>query len=290
MKASTPRAAGHGLLERLLRQVAGEEIAEAARGDLEEESAAFRRRYGSLAARFWIALQVVRLILRLIPRSIPASGRWFTEVTMDGWTSRRRRMVAILGAVAALPAAVIVVSGLVYIFGGNPAAEQALDSTLFDPQGFVYRVLLHPVTVLGGLAVALALNLIPLLRIRLDRQPGNLTGTLAVRLRSAHLAVAALALGLFAVILAYAFTENFSVVPRPPAASKVSTAVAVGAGWTAIRPAGQEWLVHRIPAAEMFSIPALCRGVVGPLSLEAQSDLGRLSSLVLDCPLQSSSS
>ena len=289
MKASTPRAGGHGLLERLLRQVAGEEIAEAARGDLEEESAALRRRYGSLAARFWIALQVLRLILQLIPGSIPALGRWFTEVTMDAWTGRRRRLVAIVGALAALPAAVLVVSGLMYSLSGSRAVEQALDSTLFDPQGFVYRVLLHPVTVLGGLALALALNLIPLLRIRLDRQPGNLTGTLAVRLRSAHLAISAVGLALLAVLLVYGFTENFAVVPRPPAVSKAPAAAAVGVGWTAIRRVGQEWIVHRIPAREMFSIPVLCRGVENPLSLEAQSDLGRLSSLVLDCPLQSSS-
>jgi len=238
-----PRNVGrgpHSLLERLLRRMAGDEIAEAAWGDLEEESPALRQRYGRLAARFWISLQIVRLILQLIPRSIPASGRWFTEVTMDGWTSRRRRMVAILGAAAALPAAVIVVSGLVYIFGGNPAAEQTLDSTLFDPEGFAYRVLLHPVIVLGGLALALALNLLPLLRVQLDRQPGNLAGTLAVRLRSTHLAISAVGLGLLAVLLVYGFTENFAVVPRPPAVSTAPAAPAVGAGWTAIRPTGGE--------------------------------------------------
>jgi hypothetical protein len=229
-----------------LSRLAGEQIAEAAWGDLEEEAAVIHQRHGRLASRIWIWLQGVRLICGWIPRDPRFAARWVREVAMDGWTDGRRRLVAILGALAALPAAVLVVSGLMYTLSGSRAVEQALDSTLFDPQGFVYRVLLHPVTVLGGLALALALNLLPLLRIHIDRQPGNLTGTLAVRLRAAHLAVSGVGLTLLALILAYAFTENFAVVPRPPAASEASAAVAVGAGWTAIRPAGEEWVVRPV--------------------------------------------
>jgi hypothetical protein len=291
VKPTTPKAGWPSLLERLLRRVAGEAIAEAARGDLEEESAALRLRYGTLAARLWIALQVVRLILQMMPHSLPPWEGWFREVTMDTWTSRRRRFVAIVGALAALPAAVLVVGGLFYSLSASRAVEQALDSTIFDTQSVVYRALLHPVTVLGGLALALGLNLIPLLRIRLDRQPGNLTGTLAVRLRSSHLAVAAFALGLCAVILAYAFTENFAVVPRPPAASKVSAAVAVGAGWTAVRRANGDWMVREVGASPAdlyleipepdFGRPLSCRA----WSVDLPQESGATSNLTLalDC-------
>lgn len=291
MKPMTPRAGGRGPLERLLLQVAGEEIAEAARGDLEEESTALRLRYGNLAARLWIALQVVRLIVQLMPLSVPPWERWFREVTMDTWTGRRRRLVVIVGTLAALPAAVLVVGGLLYSLSGSRAVAQALDSTLFDTQGLVYRVLLHPVTVLGGLALALSLNLVPLLRFRFDRQPGNLTGTLAVRLRSSHLAVAAFALGLFAVILAYAFTENFAVVPRPPASSKVSAAVAVGVGWTAVRPANGDWLVRQVGASPAdlyleipepgFGTPSSCRA--WRVELPPESGTTSNLTLALDC-------
>jgi hypothetical protein len=293
-----------GRLERILSRLAGEQIAEAAWGDLEEEAAVVLQRHGWLVSRIWIWLEGVRLILGWIPRDPRIAARRVREVAMDGWTVGRRRLVAILGALVALPAAVLVVSGLMYTLSGSRAVEQTLDSTLFDPQGFVYRVLLHPVTVLGGLALALALNLLPLLRIHIDRQPGNLTGTLAVRLRAAHLAVSGVGLTLLALILAYAFTENFAVVPRPPAASEAAAAterltivpplsqagpaaVAVGAGWTAVRRAGEEWVVNRIPTEEMLSIPLLCPGLVSPPRLEVRSPSGSLLTFVLDCPLQS---
>jgi hypothetical protein len=237
-----------GLLERWLTQAAGPEIAEAAWGDLEEEAAPLRRRYGRIVARGWIAWHCARMILQLTAQRF-APSRGIGEVAMDGWTDRRRRLAAVLGAVAALPGALLVVSGLLYMFSGDPAVGRALDATLFDREGLVYRLLLHPAIVLGGLALAVGLNLLPLLRFQVDRQPGTLAGTLAVRLRSAHLAVAALALGLFAVILAYAFTENFAVIPRPPAESKATAAVAVGAGWTAVRQPGADWVVRQVGAA-----------------------------------------
>ena len=280
-----------GRLERILSRLAGEQIAEAAWGDLEEEAAVIRQRHGRLVSRIWIWLEGVRLILGWIPRDPRIAARRVREVAMDGWTDGRRRLVAILGALVALPAAVLVVSGLMYTLSGSRAVEQALDSTLFDPQGFVYRVLLHPVTVLGGLALALALNLLPLLRIHIDRQPGNLTGTLAVRLRAAHLAVSGVGLTLLALILAYAFIENFAVVPRPPAASEVSAAVAAGAGWTAIRPAGGEWIVNQVAgmpqtlsvSPERLMMPGSCRSWDLQLGPELSQDMARAVELVPDC-------
>ena len=280
-----------GRLERILSRMAGEQIAEAAWGDLEEEAAVIRQRHGRLVSRIWIWLEGVRLILGWIPRDPRIAARRVREVAMDGWTDGRRRLVAILGALVALPAAVLVVSGLMYTLSGSRAVEQALDSTLFDPQGFVYRVLLHPVTVLGGLALALALNLLPLLRIHIDRQPGNLTGTLAVRLRAAHLAVSGVGLTLLALILAYAFIENFAVVPRPPAAAKVEAAVAVGAGWTGVRPADGEWIVHEIAGVPLalsaspsrFMMFESCRSWSLQVGPELSSDTTRTRELVPNC-------
>ena len=291
MTPAQPGRRRRGRLERLLSRVTDEGIAEAEWGDLEEEAAVIRQRHGRLVSRMWIWLQGIRLILGWIPRDPRFAARWVREVAMEGWTDGGRRLVAVLGALAAIPAAVLVVSGLLYSLSGSRAVEQALDSTLFEPQGLVYRVLLHPVTVLGGLALALTLNLIPLLRIRLDRQSGNLIGTLAVRLRAAHLAVSAVGLTLLALILAYAFTENFAVVPRPPAAAKVEAAVAVGAGWTGVRPADGEWIVHEIAGVPLalsaspsrFMMFESCRSWSLQVGPELSSDTTRTRELVPNC-------
>jgi len=120
---------------------------------------------------------------------------------------------AAIGLIACLPAAVLVVGGLLQSDWSAPAVRSALERTLFNPDLVGFRVLIHPATILSGLLLAAGLNLIPLLRIGLERRPGTLVGTLALRIRSAHLGVAVVALGLLGVILGYGFTENFKVVP-----------------------------------------------------------------------------
>ena len=178
---------------------------------------------------------------------------------MDSWTDRRRRLVALVGVLAALPAALLVASGVLYSLSAGGATAQALDATLYDPEGFVFRVVLHPAVILGGLVAAVSLNLIPLLRLRFETRAGTVSATIGLRLRLRHLVIAAAGLGLFALILGYAFTENFDVVPGEPArtaAPAVPAASAVGAGWTAVRRTGGEWNVRRIDGDEA--------GVVAP--------------------------
>ena len=151
------------------------------------------------------------------------------------------------------------VGGLLTTLSENEALLRVLDTTLFDLDGFFYQVVLHPVTVLGGLALALALNLIPLLRIDVEGGAETARATIALRLRHTHLAIAAGGLALLALILGYSFTENFDVVPREPARSAAPAApaaVAVGAGWTAVRRSDGEWNVRRIDGDEA--------GVVAP--------------------------
>ena len=153
-----------------------------------------------------------------------------------------------VGVLAALPAALLVGSGVLYSLSAGGATAQALDATLYDPQGFVFRVVLHPAVILGGLVAAVSLNLIPLLRLRFETHAGTVSATIGLRLRLRHLVIAAAGLGLFGMILAYAFTENFEVVARAPAETSSPASVAVGAGWTAVRRTGGEWSIRRIVA------------------------------------------
>jgi hypothetical protein len=229
-----------GFTERALRRVVGRELAESAWGDLEEEGQAVADRYGRVAGRLWISLQGLGLIAGLADRSWFSSERWLGEGMMDDWSDGRRRWVAVIGALAALPAALLVGSGLIYSFSGGGAAAQALDSTLYDPQGFVFRVVLHPAVVLGGLLAAVAVNLIPLLRLSFETHAGTVSATLGLRLRPRHLVIAAAGLGLLAMLLVYSITENFAVVAKEgtPTSLVAPATTAIGAGGTGSRPQG----------------------------------------------------
>ena len=270
-----------GLIERTLRRLAGDEVAESAWGDLEEEAGAMSGRYGRTAARLWISLQGLRLILGWVDRNVFSPGRRFGEVIMDRWSSRHRRLAALVGLVAVLPAAALVVGGLLTTLSENEALVRVLETTLFDLDGFFYRVVLHPVTVLGGLALALALNLIPLLRIDVEGSADTARASIALRLRRTHLAIAGGGLALLVLILGYSFTENFDVVPREPAqgaAPAVPAASAVVGGWTAVRRTGGQWDMRPIiewnASAHVAFVESCRRGGGFILESQTSSDQG----------------
>ena len=75
MKQDGP-GARRGFIERTLRHLAGDDFAESAWGDLEEEAEALSRRYGRAAARLWISLQGLHLILGLVDRNVFSPERW----------------------------------------------------------------------------------------------------------------------------------------------------------------------------------------------------------------------
>jgi len=203
-----------GRAEQLLAGLVGAELGEAIIGDLQELRPTVEAHWGKGGSWLWLALEVVRGAAVLTAQRLsPASGRRKENRSMDNWKETVRRAAAAIGLIACLPAAVLVVGGLLQSDWSAPAVRSALERTVFNPDLVGFRVLIHPATILSGLLLAAGLNLIPLLRIGLERRPGTLVGTLALRIRSAHLGVAVVALGLLGVILGYGFTENFRVVP-----------------------------------------------------------------------------
>jgi hypothetical protein len=100
-------------------------------------------------------------------------------------------ITAVLGFVLLLPALVLVLSG---ILGLEPAGA-----------------LVHPVLVMGGLLLALAVNAILLFRVRFGQEEGALIGTVSLRLRGTALNLTALSLSclLLASVTAYLLVENF---------------------------------------------------------------------------------
>ncbi len=92
-------------------------------------------------------------------------------------------------------------------------------------------------SILGGLAAAVSLNLIPLLRLRFETRAGTVSATIGLRLRLRHLVIAAAGLGLLAMLLVYSITENFAVVAKEgtPASLVAPATTAIGAGGTGWR-------------------------------------------------------
>jgi hypothetical protein len=88
-----------------------------------------------------------------------------------------------------------------------------MDRTVFNPDLVGFRLLIHPVLVLGGLLLAAGLNLLPLLRLGLERRSGAWVGSVVLRVRVVHLAVSGGAIALLAFLLGYGFVENYRIVP-----------------------------------------------------------------------------
>jgi hypothetical protein len=106
-----------------------------------------------------------------------------------------------LGLLLSLPALALVAAGVL---------QSATGREFLRPP----EVLLHPALILGGLVAALALNALPTLRLTREASADGMTFRLEVRRRTANLVVLALAAGLLAAVLLYAFGENFSFTPH----------------------------------------------------------------------------
>ncbi|HLF37555.1 MAG TPA: hypothetical protein VI520_06445 [Anaerolineales bacterium] len=198
----------------MLARLVGAELAEAILGDLQELRPTIEARWGKVVSWVWLSLEIARGAAVLTAQRLRAPRRREKEKrSMDNWNVKARRVAVVIGIVASLPAAVLVVGGLLQSDWGTPALQSTLERTLFNRDLVGFRILIHPATVFSGLLLAAGSNLLPLLRLKLERRPGTLVGMLSLRIRAAHLVVALFAVGLLGVILGYGFTENFKVVP-----------------------------------------------------------------------------
>lgn len=117
---------------------------------------------------------------------------------------------ALLGLLLIAPALLLVVTGVLQSAG---VLSDDAAGGLVNPATGVLRGLFHPAVILGGLLLAFALNLRPVLRVDLERRPQAIVGTVTVRGRLWNLVSAGFALALLGAILSYAFVENFKLVP-----------------------------------------------------------------------------
>lgn len=199
-------AAPPGWAERLLGRLVAAEEREAVLGDFLEE---FRRRSAESGGRaaagdYWreLLLSSPHFLRRRVERSLSRRG-----IPMDTRSGVRQ---ALLGLLLIAPALLLVVTGVLQSAG---VLSDDAAGGLVNPATGVLRGLFHPAVILGGLLLAFALNLRPVLRVDLERRPQAIVGTVTVRGRLWNLVSAGFALALLGAILSYAFVENFKLVP-----------------------------------------------------------------------------
>jgi hypothetical protein len=110
-----------------------------------------------------------------------------------------------------LPALFLATTGILYVAFRVEPANQLLDSLM---NRAVARFLLSPVVVLGGPVVAFALNAWRIFHLSADVINEEFVIALSIKRVFGHLAIIAVAGGLFFLLLAYAFVENFQIVAR----------------------------------------------------------------------------
>lgn len=109
--------------------------------------------------------------------------------------------LALIGAVLSFPAALIVVTGLAQGLFGLHQLNDALDFT-FEKIGAL-KALIHPVVVIGGLAIALGLNALPVFKFTFIPEDGTLVGVLRTKGRILNLATIAFSAFLLVSIFGY---------------------------------------------------------------------------------------
>lgn len=119
---------------------------------------------------------------------------------------------ALIGAVLSFPAALIVVTGVAQGLFGFPQLNNALD-TAFE-KAAILKTIIHPVVVMGGLVIALGLNILPVFKITFVPEDGTLIGVVRTRDRILNLLAIAVAGFLLVTLFAYSITENFVIVAR----------------------------------------------------------------------------
>jgi hypothetical protein len=170
----------------------------------------------ALAAAAGFVLASAVAILNLHTPWIPIAASTLTglgAVTGNrylSWTllPRSDLALALSGLAFATPALYFVSASLLKFHLGVNQPYSPLESLLADPDRFHAFNLLSPIIFLGGLALAVLLNLYPQLRVQLRRGDEGWVATLTARANLLNLTVVALGCALAAALVGYVVLEN----------------------------------------------------------------------------------
>ncbi len=125
--------------------------------------------------------------------------------------SNLRLITAIANFIFIMPAVVLASTGLLYVAFKMQAANDMLGILMATTPG---RLLFSPVAVLGGPLLVLALNVPQLCRFEIQPENGSMRFSLFLQKATLQLIAVAIASVLIDLLLAYAFVENFKILPR----------------------------------------------------------------------------
>lgn len=167
-------------------------------GDFVEEFEGAEVRNGRFRANIWFWQQLLRSAPALSQR------RWQTIMTT---LTKRDKQSLILSAVLLIPAILVVISGLLFSLFGLPGPMNALFG-VFESNAWL-SWLIHPVAIMGGLALALLLTAWPVVRLEVDNHQDRLVGSLTIRKGYwLHMVVLGTAVFFVLLIFIYLFAEN----------------------------------------------------------------------------------
>jgi len=183
------------LAEKLLSILMLEAEREFILGDFAEEFSTLALNNTTIAARIWYWIELIK--------SIPALLYLRISRTIRSNQMKKINAFALIGAILLLPAAFLVVGGVAQSGFGSTAINNFIDHDLF---------FFHPALILGGMALALGLNLIPILKLQF--QEGVVTSTLTLKGRLLNVLLIASILLFAGVIFLYLLAENIQIFMR----------------------------------------------------------------------------
>lgn len=122
-----------------------------------------------------------------------------------------KRNLVIISLILLLPALFLSTAGILYVAFKVETANRLLEAML--TRG-IFKLLLSPVVVLGGPLIAFALNAWKIFHVSADVVNEEFVIALSVKRLARHLIFLGASGLLIALLLAYAFVENFQIVAR----------------------------------------------------------------------------
>jgi hypothetical protein len=119
--------------------------------------------------------------------------------------------IGILSAVLMLPALFLSTAGILYLAFRIEGANRLVEVLMSN---FTGKLLLSPVTVLGGPVAVAILNAWKVFHLSADVINEEFVIAISVKRLFGHLAYLGLAGGLLLLLLLYGFVENFQIVAR----------------------------------------------------------------------------
>lgn len=169
-------------------------------GDFAEEFEMALGENGRFQAKIWYWQQFIRSTPALCQR------RWQTSMTP---LTKRDKQFLIFSVLSLIPAMLIGIPGVLFSVFGLAGPMNAVFGTL---EGSVWvSWLLHPLTIMGGIALAFLLTAWPVIQLEVNNQQGQLISLTLRKGYWLHLAVLGTAVLFMLLIFAYLLAENLQI-------------------------------------------------------------------------------